>query len=1138
EINLEAMLAAADGHPAPPSVQTAVALLRRLKAARDKVRPDLDSAEPAILRVMPDPSERKAVQIRVVPGEGPGAADPFVISAAVRGNPDHVWLVVRDESGKEAAYDMPRAVLNNAAPNNVSVHEIRFRPLRTGVFRYRVMIGMPGGTSEVSGEGILAAVSEGADLDPFSGTYALKDLFAGSRASKDSQHSKPDAHVVEFGEAVPVAPGPVETRASHLVVRRRPGGAAEIILATSRRLDDRDVKVQIHYGNPGEEPWQDADAYLLETDGYYHHFFIKIPEMETRGAFTLRYSLDGGAHWLWANAPGQDFRLAVFGSGSGEKIWDLFRNQGHLRPMGADDILAQVVHLARAAHNHLTRGVIVGASFDDPVRFAARHAGDVLLGIESNPQANARTAYVASSILGNTEASGERGEAISECLRNLDQIKMYLKMYDDLFDRNVPEAVPAGRDIVEKSRRAVELIDEAREQFQIRIMESTWSKLTNLTEEFERVIDAGGGLEAAARRHVEDGFWYQTLFRGRPWEWGHAPEPLRRVLITLFDSMREDMDRILSCATQDGGLPPSPNDAGNAGTRFAIHASKPIRLIVVAEDDEALLKSYRAMFASVLRSYSGVRAEFFENGQKAWDFVREHDGVGLVMTDEEMPVLYGTELAGNIRGSANEAISGIPIIFASGTPVAPEKLIELANALHNDKLQTRATFALVRELIEQSLADIRPSGEVQDSRTDTWGAWDESGGARLAHLDRAAIADVPEADLVKAYGALPVSRFNGARVPMAVSRDDYVMPLVRVAGKDALELVDGEVTVMIRKRGPAAFVSAASRLTPEEPDLPALTETQTSWFRREIEQEAERRSEYADRAEKISADLRREAPYLEDVRRRVKRIVYPASLPFLFESQERWVVSRLAEADYRQINPENLSGARVAQPVDARRLSADRLIDIEKEIAGKLVDGFRESIRPVVYRLNLGRLLDNIETELRPQAIRNLQRIFDAVTVAGLGFINLIGDNDEEYGLKLAEPPQGLPTVTAWEVEDDILDDFIMGNLPIDLAGSGGMLPFLSYFVLTNIFMHLDPDEAGIQTTLDGLTPVLQRLTQTRVVLTPQRLRMIQRYDPSVHQRRPSEYELLSVKALNLRSYLEVMVYLQRLARETTEVMA
>ena len=103
--------------------------------------------------------------------------------------------------------------------------------------------------------------------------------------------------------------------------------------------------------------------------------------------------------------------------------------------------------------------------------------------------------------------------------------------------------------------------------------------------------------------------------------------------------------------------------------------------VLVADDDPLVLESTVAMLEDL-----GHRAIAARSGQEALDLLRRAQGVNLVITDQAMPGMTGTQLAAQIAVER----SAVPVILASGHAEAPiephEPLPRLSKPFDQDAL--------------------------------------------------------------------------------------------------------------------------------------------------------------------------------------------------------------------------------------------------------------------------------------------------------------------------------------------------------------------------------------------------------------------------------------------------------------------
>jgi CheY-like chemotaxis protein len=116
------------------------------------------------------------------------------------------------------------------------------------------------------------------------------------------------------------------------------------------------------------------------------------------------------------------------------------------------------------------------------------------------------------------------------------------------------------------------------------------------------------------------------------------------------------------------------------------------RRVLVAEDDFMI----RKMLKSICEM-SGCEVVTAAHGIEALDiYVREHDTLGLILTDNDMPHMKGTELMRQIKQKGN----GVPVVLVSGDTFRPEEWQGMGFA---DYLQKPYRLAEIMGCIEKYL---------------------------------------------------------------------------------------------------------------------------------------------------------------------------------------------------------------------------------------------------------------------------------------------------------------------------------------------------------------------------------------------------------------------------------------------------
>jgi len=175
EVAIEHLLASARGRASTAKAAQVVGLCSRLQEARHRVTASIDLDAVRLLRIRPD-VERMSMQVREI-AQAPRRAKPFYVEASMRGQPARVELVVADKEGSETRFVMQPVSFRSGGVPGVTWWGAALQPCRVGNYTFRVEITRVDGSgaTETSKTGYLFAVPEGADLNPLSADYFLRD---------------------------------------------------------------------------------------------------------------------------------------------------------------------------------------------------------------------------------------------------------------------------------------------------------------------------------------------------------------------------------------------------------------------------------------------------------------------------------------------------------------------------------------------------------------------------------------------------------------------------------------------------------------------------------------------------------------------------------------------------------------------------------------------------------------------------------------------------------------------------------------------------------------------------------------------------------------------------------------------------
>jgi 4-alpha-glucanotransferase len=187
EVAIEPLLTSAEGGVATERAMQVVKLIRSLQAARGRHSLPIDPDAVRLLRVRPD-VRRMVMQIREI-GENPSRAKPFYIDASVQGRPVKTEVVVTDAGGVETRFTMQPVRFRSGGVPGVTCWGAALQPHRVGNYTFRVEITRADGSIEASRIGYLFAVPEGADLNPLSPDYYLRDALSAILGPGMSAHS-------------------------------------------------------------------------------------------------------------------------------------------------------------------------------------------------------------------------------------------------------------------------------------------------------------------------------------------------------------------------------------------------------------------------------------------------------------------------------------------------------------------------------------------------------------------------------------------------------------------------------------------------------------------------------------------------------------------------------------------------------------------------------------------------------------------------------------------------------------------------------------------------------------------------------------------------------------------------------------
>lgn len=112
------------------------------------------------------------------------------------------------------------------------------------------------------------------------------------------------------------------------------------------------------------------------------------------------------------------------------------------------------------------------------------------------------------------------------------------------------------------------------------------------------------------------------------------------------------------------------------------------------------------------------------NGEEAWNVLTQDEGIELVITDLDMPVLNGYDLIKRIRESSISRISNIPVIVVTGAEDLKAKyraFVEGANdfiSKNSDRVELMARVRAHQKLA-QTIRDLEASKLILKSQADT-----------------------------------------------------------------------------------------------------------------------------------------------------------------------------------------------------------------------------------------------------------------------------------------------------------------------------------------------------------------------------------------------------------------------------------
>jgi PAS domain S-box-containing protein len=204
------------------------------------------------------------------------------------------------------------------------------------------------------------------------------------------------------------------------------------------------------------------------------------------------------------------------------------------------------------------------------------------------------------------------------------------------------------------------------------------------------VTDTGTGMdEATLRRAMEPFFTTKGIGKGTglglPMVHGMAQQSGGRLLLRSKPGLG---------TTAELCLPVAPPDAASAGQemapRMAISLGRELTILTV--DDDPLV----ALNTSALLEELGHRVFSAPSGMRALEILRREEDIDLVITDQAMPGMTGSELVSKIRAGK----PGFPIIIATGYAELPpgeaEGIPRLAKPFRQQDLAEAIAGAVAR----------------------------------------------------------------------------------------------------------------------------------------------------------------------------------------------------------------------------------------------------------------------------------------------------------------------------------------------------------------------------------------------------------------------------------------------------------
>jgi PAS domain S-box-containing protein len=204
------------------------------------------------------------------------------------------------------------------------------------------------------------------------------------------------------------------------------------------------------------------------------------------------------------------------------------------------------------------------------------------------------------------------------------------------------------------------------------------------------VTDTGAGMdEATLQRAMEPFFTTKGIGKGTglglPMVHGMAQQSGGRLLLRSKPGLG---------TTAELCLPVAPPDAASAGQEMAPRMASSLgrELTILTVDDDPLV----ALNTSALLEELGHRVFSAPSGMRALEILRREEDIDLVITDQAMPGMTGSELVSKIRAGK----PGFPIIIATGYAELPpgeaEGIPRLAKPFRQQDLAEAIAGAVAR----------------------------------------------------------------------------------------------------------------------------------------------------------------------------------------------------------------------------------------------------------------------------------------------------------------------------------------------------------------------------------------------------------------------------------------------------------